>query len=77
MTTQAIRAVPDEHPRAVGQLATDFGTRLVVMLDERGRYPATWRAQDGVACLAGPPEPLLGPADPALVARLRPDGVLP
>ena len=76
MTAQAIRAVPDEHPRAVGQLAADFGTRLVVMSDEPGR-PAAWRTQDGVACLAGPPEPLLGPADPTLVACLRPDGVLP
>ena len=70
-------ALPDEHPRAVGQLAADFGTRLVVMLDVRGRYPAVWLTPEGLACLAGPPQPLLGPADPALVARLRPDCVLP
>nr|MBA3959844.1 hypothetical protein [Chloroflexota bacterium] len=70
-------ALPDEHPRAVGQLAADFGTRLVVMLDVRGRYPAAWLTPEGLACLAGPPQPLLGPADPALVARLRPDCVLP
>jgi hypothetical protein len=64
-------------PRALGQLAADFGTRLVVMLDVRGRYPAAWLTPEGLACLAGPPQPLLGPADPALVARLRPDCVLP
>jgi hypothetical protein len=61
----------------VGQLAADFGTRLVLILDERGRYPAAWFTPDGAACLAGPPERLLGPDDPALLLRLRPDCLLP
>lgn len=70
-------ALPDEPPRAVGQLGADFGTRLVVILDERGRYPAAWLTPEGAACLAGPPEHLLGRDDPALVLRLRPDCVMP
>lgn len=70
-------ALPDEPPRAVGQLGADFGTRLVVMLDERGRYPAAWGTPEGAACLDGPPEPLLGPDDPARLLRLRADCLLP
>ena len=70
-------ALPDEAPRAVGQLGADFGTRLMVILDERGRYPAAWLTAEGAACLTGPSEALLGPDDPALVVRLRPDCVLP
>lgn len=70
-------ALPDEPPRAVGQLGADFGTRLVVLLDERGRYPAAWLTPDGATCLEGPPEPLLGPSDPALLLRIRADCVLP
>ena len=70
-------ALPDEPPRAVGQLAADFGTRLVLILDERGRHPAAWFTPDGAACLAVPPERLLGLDDPALLLRLRPDCLLP
>lgn len=70
-------ALPDEPPRAVGQLGADFGTRLVVILDERGRYPAGWLTPEGIGCLAEPPEQLLGPDDPALFLRLRIDCVLP
>lgn len=70
-------ALPDEPPRTVARLAADFGTRLVLILDERGRYPAAWFTPDGAACLAGPPERLLGPDDPALLLRLRPDCLLP
>ncbi len=70
-------ALPDEPPRAVGQLAADFGTRLVLILDEGGRYPAAWSTPDGAACLAGPPERLLGLDDPALLIRLRSDCLLP
>ncbi len=70
-------ALPDEPPRAVGQLGADFGTRLVVILDERGRYPAAWLTPEGIGCLAEPPEQLLGPDDPALLLRLRTDCVLP
>lgn len=69
--------LPDEPPHAVGQLGADFGTRLVVILDERGRYPATWLTPEGMACLAEPPERLLGQEDPALLLRLRADCVLP
>lgn len=70
-------ALPDEPPRAVGQLGADFDTRLVVILDERGRYPAAWLTPEGMACLEEPPERLLGPDDAALLFRLRADCVLP
>jgi hypothetical protein len=65
-------ALPDEPPAAVAQLAEDFGTTLVVLLDERGRYPAAWLDARDDACLASAPERLEAPGGGAWLVRLQP-----
>lgn len=62
--------LPDEPPEAVLDLARFYGTRTVVVLGERGRYPAAFLTGPGRACLAAEPE-RIGPADaPAWLLRL-------
>lgn len=67
-----VAALPDEPPASVARLAADFGTSLVVVLDERGRYPAAFLGPEGGHCLAEP-QTSIGPLDsPALLFRLQP-----
>jgi len=62
--------LPDEPPEAVLDLARFYGTRTIVLLGERGRYPAAFLDGPGRACLAAEPE-RIGPADaPAWLLRL-------
>ncbi len=64
-------ALPDESAVDVSRLGADFGTDLVVVLDERGRYPALWLRDSASACLAVPPPPLETPTVPAWLIRLQ------
>ena len=62
--------LPDEPGAAVLDLARHYGTRTVVILGERGRYPEAYLAGPERGCLAGPPE-RIGPSDaPAWLLRL-------
>lgn len=62
--------LPDEPGTAVLDLARHYGTRTVVLLGTRGRYPEAFLDGPERGCLAGPPE-RIGPADaPAWLLRL-------
>ncbi|MFO1539483.1 MAG: hypothetical protein ACKOTZ_03410 [Chloroflexota bacterium] len=62
--------LPDEPGDAVLDLARHYGTRTVVILGERGRYPDAFLTGPERACLAGPPE-RIGPTEaPAWLLRL-------
>ena len=66
-------ALPDEPLTDVADLARTFGTTWLVVLDDRGRYPAELLADPRPTCLAADPE-RIGPADdPAWLIRLAPD----
>jgi hypothetical protein len=45
-------ALPAEPPASVGELAALMGARLLVVIDERGPYPAAIRSPAGAACFA-------------------------
>jgi hypothetical protein len=60
-------ALPDEPPDDVVDLAHDFGARLILVVDVRGRYPDAFDAEGASACVTERP---LGIDDPAERARL-------
>jgi hypothetical protein len=51
-------ALPDEGLDSIGRLAGIFEAPWVVVIDERGRYPAALLAEDAQSCLAVDPVPL-------------------
>jgi hypothetical protein len=63
-------ALPDEDASSVDDLVARFGARLVIVLDERGRYPDALFTAAGRPCSFGTPIPV-GPADrPAYVVGI-------
>ncbi|MEA2622359.1 MAG: 4-amino-4-deoxy-L-arabinose transferase [Chloroflexota bacterium] len=66
-------ALPDEPPSDLVRLADAFGATVIVVLDQRGRYPAALISGPDRPCTFGPPIPV-GPAnDPAWVIRIVPE----
>ena len=64
-------ALPDEPARTSSALARRSGPAVVVLVDERGRYPgACWTRSDG--CLAAPPERIDVAGGDVRVFRLEP-----
>jgi hypothetical protein len=65
-------ALPDEPMTSVASLAQAFDVRLLVVLDQRGRYPDALLTGGPQPCLAAAPE-RIGPADdPAWLFRIDP-----
>jgi hypothetical protein len=70
-------AIPDEPMTAVADLARTFDVQLLVVFDQRGRYPQALLTGDPQPCLAATPRPI-GPADdPAWLFRIDPGCVTP
>ncbi|MEO7119089.1 MAG: hypothetical protein ABIZ34_08975, partial [Candidatus Limnocylindrales bacterium] len=65
-------ALPDEPPALVARLAADFDAGIVVIMDERGRYPDAWREPGGMDCQAAPPQRIGSTSPPTLLVRLAP-----
>lgn len=63
-------ALPDEDTGSVVALSSEFQAPWVVIVDERGRYPADLLSLEARGCLAGPPVRLEPGADPAWLVRL-------
>ena len=60
-------ALPDESAGSVDDLVSRFGAKLVIVLDERGRYPDALFTANGRPCSFGTPIPV-GPSNqPAYV----------
>jgi hypothetical protein len=70
LTGQPAIALPDEEPASVMALGDRFGTDWLVVIDDRGRYPAALLEGNGRACLATAPTPLGDPDRPAWLFRL-------
>ncbi len=66
-------ALPDEDLASVTALSRRFEAPWLVIVDERGRYPASLLAPAARACLAGPPVPLEPVSAPAWLVRLSDD----
>jgi hypothetical protein len=62
-------ALPDEEPGSVMALGERFGTDWLVVIDDRGRYPAVLLEGAGSRCLAGAPVPLGDAGRPAWLFR--------
>jgi hypothetical protein len=62
---QPVIALPDEPPEDLGRLAADFGSRYVVVFDERGPYPRVLLNAPATACFPGRGTRLQGEGDPA------------
>jgi hypothetical protein len=58
-------ALPDEPAADVGRLVDTFGAKVIVILDDRGRYPAALFSGAGVPCTFGLPIPFGPPGDRA------------
>ncbi len=63
-------ALPDEELASVVDLSRRFEAPWLVIVDERGRYPAGLLAPAARACRAGPPVPLEAGSGPAWLVRL-------
>jgi hypothetical protein len=63
-------ALPDEDLESVLGLSSTLQAPWVVIVDERGRYPADLLAPEARPCLAGPPLRLEPGSDPAWLIRL-------
>jgi hypothetical protein len=70
VTGQPAIALPDEDPSSVLALAERFGTDWLVVVDERGRYPAALLGAAGATCLTADPQPLGVDGDPAVLFQL-------
>ena len=66
-------ALPDEDLASVAALSRRFEAPWLVIVDERGRYPASLLAPAARACLAGPPVALEPGSAPAWLVRLSDD----
>ena len=66
---QAI-TLPDEDVDSLLELGSFFETPYVVVIDERGRYPAALLDEDARACLAVDPRPLVAPGEDAWLFQL-------
>jgi hypothetical protein len=66
-------ALPDETPTEVGRLIDTFHATLVVVMDERGRYPAALLSAPDRPCTFGLPVPLGNPAHPTWFMRILPE----
>ncbi len=64
--------LPDEDMEALLELASTFQTPYVVVIDERGRYPAALLDEGARACLAADPKPLAAPGEDAWLFELTP-----
>ena len=65
-------ALPDESPADVGRLIDTFHATLVVVIDERGRYPDAFLSGPDRPCTFGLPIPLGDPAHPTWFVRIQP-----
>ena len=63
-------ALPDEGLAAIMQLSRQFAAPWVVIIDERGRYPAALREETARGCLVDAPVELSGAARSAWLFRL-------
>lgn len=63
-------ALPDEEPASVLALGQRFGTDWLVVVDERGRYPAALLETAAAGCLAADPQALGDDDQPAWLFRL-------
>ena len=66
-------ALPDEEIGSVQELAGLFEAPWVVVIDERGRYPAAFLTEDARACLSADPIPLAAGEAEAWLVELAPD----
>jgi hypothetical protein len=60
-------ALPDEPAGSVDDLVARFGAKLVIVLDERGRYPEALFTASGRPCSFGTPIPVGTSSQPAYV----------
>jgi hypothetical protein len=58
-------ALPDEPAADLGRLVNTFGAKVIVVLDERGRYPAALLSAADRPCTFGTPIPFGPTTDPA------------
>jgi hypothetical protein len=70
VTGQPAIALPDEDPSSVVSLARRFGTDWLVVIDERGRYPAALLGAEGSDCLSAEPQALGTDGDRAVLFQL-------
>ena len=65
-------ALPDESPTDLGRLIDTFHATLVVVMDQRGRYPEALLSGPDRPCTFGLPVPLGDPAHPTWFMRILP-----
>jgi hypothetical protein len=69
---QPVIALPDDPPGDLATLAADFGSRYVVIFDERGTYPEVLLDAPPTACFVGAGIQLEGGGDAAWLFRVAP-----
>jgi hypothetical protein len=65
-------ALPDESPADVGTLVDTFHASLIVVIDERGRYPDAFLPPANLPCTFGLPVPFGDPTHPTWFVRILP-----
>jgi Dolichyl-phosphate-mannose-protein mannosyltransferase len=65
-------ALPDESPADVGRLIDTFHATLIVVIDDRGRYPEAFLSGTERPCTFGLAIPLGDPDHPAWFVRIQP-----
>jgi hypothetical protein len=65
-------ALPDESTSDVGRLVDTFRAVLIVVIDERGRYPEDFISGQNRPCTFGVPIPLGEPSHPTWFVRILP-----
>jgi hypothetical protein len=63
-------ALPDEDLASISRLSTVFEAPWIVIIDERGRYPAALLEETAGGCLSSAPLPLEGGEEPAWLFQL-------
>ncbi len=77
LLARPVMVLPDDPPTTLGELARDTGVRLLVELDDVGRYPDALLSPSGPTCLADDPQQIGLAEDPAWLFRLDPTCVSP
>jgi hypothetical protein len=67
-----VLVLPDDPPKALGELARRTGARQLVLLEERGRYPEVLLHPLDTTCTVGAPVRIGLADDPAWLFRLDP-----
>jgi hypothetical protein len=76
-TRRPTLALPDEPVWSLARLARAFGATLVLVFDERGRYPGALLARDTASCLRSAPERIGPDGSTAWLFRLDPGRCAP